>query len=57
MGISSLLRIIALVLFVIAGVLAFGWIGNTNAFDLLGYIAFGLASWIASTMVPDTVRG
>jgi len=48
MGISVLLRVAALVLFIIGGLLAFNVFGNATIGDLFGLELAGLACWVAS---------
>ena len=48
MGISSLLRVAALVLFIIGALLAFNVFGNATLADLFGLELAGLACWVAS---------
>lgn len=48
MGISGLLRVAALVLFIIGGLLAFNVFGNATIGDLFGLTLSGLACWVSS---------
>jgi hypothetical protein len=54
---SVLFRVAALVLFILAAVFAFGWVGHASIGDVLGYIAGGLAFWVASTLDTSPVLG
>ena len=49
---SQILQIVAVVLFVIAGLSAFSDDINVNE---LGLIALGLAAWAAASLVPATI--
>lgn len=46
---STLLRIAALVLFILAALFFFG-LGNVQADTIFGLEAVGLAAWVASTL-------
>ena len=48
-GISLLLRIVALVLFLIVGAIGATWITSAYVFAFLG---FGLAAWVLASLVP-----
>lgn len=43
MTVNRLLLVAALVLFILAAILAFGWIGHADVTDLLGLLGAGLA--------------
>lgn len=47
---SIVLRVVALVLFLLAGISAFTDSVNVNEF---GLVALGLAAWVGSTLVGD----
>ena len=48
------LRIAALVLFILAAILAFGWFGSdADALDVIGIACLGLAAWVGSTLWVD----
>lgn len=49
MTLADLFRVVALVLFIIAGVLAFGWVGDGTLLQVLGLDSFGLAAWCLSS--------
>jgi hypothetical protein len=55
MGLSGILRVAALVLFIIGSLLAFQVFGNATVGQLFGILMAGLAAWVASTV--DGVRG
>lgn len=46
-----LLRIVALVAFIIAAIFAFG-VGGYGTDAILGWIGIGLSAWVASTVAP-----
>lgn len=48
MTLDNALRVAALVLAIIAGILAFGWIGDATILQVLGLDSFALACWFAS---------
>jgi len=48
LGISGLLRVAALVLFIIGALLAWNVFGNATILDLFGLGFSGLACWVAS---------
>ena len=53
MGPSFILRVVALALFIIAGISAFSTAVNVNE---TGFLAFGFAAWVGSTLVADAPR-
>lgn len=48
MTLDNALRVAALVLFIIAGILSFGWIGDATIPQIIGLDSFGLACWVAA---------
>jgi hypothetical protein len=50
-GFSFILRVGALVLFIITALFGFG-LGGIDLDTILGLISAGLAAWVGSTLVP-----
>jgi uncharacterized membrane protein YphA (DoxX/SURF4 family) len=48
----SLLRVLAAVLFLLAGLTAFGWLLDQSVERAIGLLALGLLSWVVSTFPP-----
>jgi len=51
LGFSAVMRIAALVLFVLAALFGFG-VGSVDLPTVVGLVSVGLASWVGSTLVP-----
>lgn len=47
---AFLLRVAALVLFIVAALVA--WVTDGSVLDAVGFVAVGLACWVASTIAP-----
>jgi uncharacterized membrane protein YphA (DoxX/SURF4 family) len=48
----SLLRVLAAVLFLLAGLAAFGWLLDQSLERAIGLVALGLLAWVVSTFPP-----
>jgi hypothetical protein len=55
MSVSFLLRIAALVLFIVAALLGFG-VGDVSLPTIVGVVSVGLACWVASSLDWPAVR-
>jgi hypothetical protein len=49
----SLLRVLAAVLFLLAGLAAFGWLLDQSVERAIGLVALGLLAWVVSTFPPS----